>query len=244
MKILVLSNMYPPDVLGGYELGCKQAVDWLRAQGHEVRVLTSTPRTVISGPDDPDILRRFQLNDLWYNATRFHSHPAVNKVWDVDANWFSAHNVHVLLQELEGFRPDVVYVWMLTGVGGLGLVGAQPVPARIEQGFRRRLDALPADTRSLMLVAAAEPAGDTALVWQAAGRLGIPGSAAEPAQADGLLETGARVRFRPPLPRLPFPRQVPPDRLAVPLQVPGDRRHRPSPAAQGTRFHCFPLCEH
>jgi len=84
---------------------------------------------------------------------------------------------------------------------GLGLVGAQPVPARIEQGFRRRLDALPADTRSLMLVAAAEPIGDTALVWQAAGRLGIPGSAAEPAQADGLLETGARVRFRHPLVR-------------------------------------------
>jgi DNA-binding CsgD family transcriptional regulator len=85
--------------------------------------------------------------------------------------------------------------------GGLGLVGALPVPARIEQGFRRRLDALPADTRSLMLVAAAEPAGDMALVWQAAGRLGIPGSAAEPAQADGLLEIGARVRFRHPLVR-------------------------------------------
>ncbi len=48
--------------------------------------------------------------------------------------------------------------------GGLGLVGAQPVPARIEQGFRRRLDALPADARSLMLVAAAEPVGDMALV--------------------------------------------------------------------------------
>jgi DNA-binding CsgD family transcriptional regulator len=85
--------------------------------------------------------------------------------------------------------------------GGLGLVGAQPVPARIEQGFRRRLDALPADTRSLMLVAAADPVGDTALVWQAAGRLGIPASAAEPAQADGLLEAGTRVRFRHPLVR-------------------------------------------
>ena len=85
--------------------------------------------------------------------------------------------------------------------GGLGLVGAQPVPARIEQGFRRRLGALPADTRSLMLVAAADPVGDTALVWQAAGRLGIPASAAEPAQVDGLLETGARVRFRHPLVR-------------------------------------------
>jgi DNA-binding CsgD family transcriptional regulator len=85
--------------------------------------------------------------------------------------------------------------------GGLGLVGAQPVPTRIEQGFRRRLEALPADTRSLMLVAAAEPTGDPVLVWQAAGQLGIPASAAEAAQADGLLQTGTRLRFRHPLVR-------------------------------------------
>jgi DNA-binding CsgD family transcriptional regulator len=85
--------------------------------------------------------------------------------------------------------------------GGLGLVGVQAVPARIEQGFRRRLEALPANTRSLMLVAAAEPTGDPVLVWRAAGRLGIPASAAEAAQTDGLLRTGTRVRFRHPLVR-------------------------------------------
>ena len=85
--------------------------------------------------------------------------------------------------------------------GGLGLVGAQPVPARIEQGFRRRLAALPADTRSLMLVAAAEPVGDPMLVWRAAGRLGIPASAAEAAETEGLLQIGTRVRFRHPLVR-------------------------------------------
>jgi DNA-binding CsgD family transcriptional regulator len=80
--------------------------------------------------------------------------------------------------------------------GGFGLVEVKAVPARIEEGFRRRIEALPGDTRSLMLVAAAEPAGDPVLVWRAAGRLGIPASAAKAAQAEGLLETGARVRFR------------------------------------------------
>jgi DNA-binding CsgD family transcriptional regulator len=85
--------------------------------------------------------------------------------------------------------------------GGFGLVGAQPVPARIEEGFRRRLEALPADTRSLLLVAASESAGDPVLVWRAAGRLGIAASAARAAQADGLVEIGARVRFRHPLVR-------------------------------------------
>ena len=85
--------------------------------------------------------------------------------------------------------------------GGFGLVGAQAVPARIEQGFRERLEALPGDTRSLMLIAAAEPTGDPVLMWRAAGRLGIAASAAEAAQADGLLEIGPRVRFRHPLVR-------------------------------------------
>jgi len=84
---------------------------------------------------------------------------------------------------------------------GFGLVGAQAVPARIEQGFRKRLEALPADTRSLLLVAAAEPVGDPVLVLRAAGRLGIAASAAEAASADGLLEIGTPVRFRHPLVR-------------------------------------------
>jgi DNA-binding CsgD family transcriptional regulator len=85
--------------------------------------------------------------------------------------------------------------------GGFGLVEAQAVPAKIEQGFRHRLAALPAGTRTLMLLAAAEPADEALTVWQAAGRLGIPASAAEAAQTDGLLETGTRVRFRHPLVR-------------------------------------------
>ena len=93
--------------------------------------------------------------------------------------------------------------------GGLGLVGAQAVPDRIEEGFRRRIEALPAGTRSLMLVAAAEPAGDPVLVWRAAGRLGIP--ATEAAEADGLLQTGAGVRFRHPLVRSAVYRSAPPE---------------------------------
>jgi hypothetical protein len=85
--------------------------------------------------------------------------------------------------------------------GGFGLAGAQPVPARIEDSYRRRLEALPADTRQLLLVAAAKPAGDPVLVWGAAERLGIAAAAAAAAAAVGLLEIGTRVRFRHPLVR-------------------------------------------
>ena len=80
--------------------------------------------------------------------------------------------------------------------GGFALPDAVPLSGRIEESFRRRLDALPADTRMLLLVAAADPVGDPVLVWRAAERLGIGTQAATPAAEAGLLEVGARVRFR------------------------------------------------
>jgi DNA-binding CsgD family transcriptional regulator len=85
--------------------------------------------------------------------------------------------------------------------GGFALPDAMPLSGRIEESFRRRLEALPEETRSLLLVAAAEPVGDPVLVWRAAERLGIGTQAATPAAEAGLLEVGARVRFRHPLVR-------------------------------------------
>ena len=52
-----------------------------------------------------------------------------------------------------------------------------------------------------MLLAAADPSGDRALVWRAAGRLGLPVQAETPAVEAGLVEFGAWVRFRHPLAR-------------------------------------------
>ena len=42
MKILVISDLYPPNYIGGYELNCRDSVDALIAKGHEVSVLTSS----------------------------------------------------------------------------------------------------------------------------------------------------------------------------------------------------------
>jgi DNA-binding CsgD family transcriptional regulator len=75
------------------------------------------------------------------------------------------------------------------------------LPGRVEDSFRRRLEALPAVTQRLLLVAAAEPAGEPLLVWRAAGLLGIGMEAAAAAEADGLLRIGDRVTFRHPLVR-------------------------------------------
>jgi DNA-binding CsgD family transcriptional regulator len=76
-----------------------------------------------------------------------------------------------------------------------------PLAGRIEAGFLRRLEALPGDTRLLLLTAAAEPLGDATILWRAANILGLSSGAADPAEDAGLIEFGARVRFRHPLVR-------------------------------------------
>jgi DNA-binding CsgD family transcriptional regulator len=85
--------------------------------------------------------------------------------------------------------------------GGFGLSGRMPLANRIEQGFLRRLEPLPDATRRLLLIAAAEPVGDVTILWRAAEKVGIGTGAAAAAEAAGLIEIGARVRFRHPLAR-------------------------------------------
>jgi DNA-binding CsgD family transcriptional regulator len=84
---------------------------------------------------------------------------------------------------------------------GRGMIGAAAPAGRIEQGYLRRIAALPAATRRLLLVAALEPVGDAMLVWQAARRLDIPAEATAAATAAGLIEITSRVRFPHPLVR-------------------------------------------
>jgi DNA-binding CsgD family transcriptional regulator len=101
-------------------------------------------------------------------------------------------NPLALLELPRGFTPAEL-------AGGFGLPGAMPLSGRIEESFRRRLEGLPAETRRLLLVAAAEPVGEPVLVWRAAKLLGIEMEAAD--RAAGVLELGAQMRFRHPLAR-------------------------------------------
>ena len=82
-----------------------------------------------------------------------------------------------------------------------GFERTAPLVSRIEQCFVRQIQPLPADTRMLLLTAAAEPLGDATLLWGAAGRLGLGADPAAAAEATGLIEFGPRIRFRHPLVR-------------------------------------------
>ena len=83
--------------------------------------------------------------------------------------------------------------------GGYGLANAKSLTARIERTFGRRLRELPSQTSTLLLIAAAEPAGRPEWLWAAAQRLGIGVEAATAAEAAGLVTLDSEIRFRHPL---------------------------------------------
>jgi DNA-binding CsgD family transcriptional regulator len=85
--------------------------------------------------------------------------------------------------------------------GGFGLPAAAAFSADLEQAFRERIDGLPGDARRLLLLAAAEPTGDSALMWRAAALLGLGREAVAPAVQADLATFATRVRFRHPLVR-------------------------------------------
>jgi glycogen(starch) synthase len=107
MRILIVSNLYPPHYLGGYELGCHDVVAGLSAKGHDVRVLTST-----FGIDAPE------------------SDGQVYRWLELDLNWrpepLRKHAIRLLRKEVQNqkafrlliktLRPDFVYIWNLTHV--------------------------------------------------------------------------------------------------------------------------------
>jgi DNA-binding CsgD family transcriptional regulator len=103
-------------------------------------------------------------------------------------------NPRALLEVARGLAPGDL-------AGGFGLPRAAVPLGRVEETFGHQLAPLPPATRLLLLVAAAEPVHDPALVWRAAGQLGITAEAAAPAAVAGLIEPGGQIRFRHPLAR-------------------------------------------
>ncbi|MFE0381191.1 AAA family ATPase [Streptomyces inhibens] len=75
------------------------------------------------------------------------------------------------------------------------------VVAALEEQFVHRFERLPDDTRSLVVLAAAEPVGDLGLLRRASKALGLDAAGLTVAENAGLLALGPRLLFRHPLVR-------------------------------------------
>jgi DNA-binding CsgD family transcriptional regulator len=126
-------------------------------------------------------------------------------------------NPLALLQLPRGLGPAEL-------AGGFWLPDSRPLASRIEASFQRQFQSLPRETQRFLLTAAADPTGAMPVLWRAGELQGIPAEAAAPAQAAGLVELGARVRFGHPLVRS----------AVYQAAAPGDRREAHRALAEAT----------
>lgn len=108
MKILVLSNLYPPFYVGGYELHCRTVAEALQSRGHQILVLTSDHGLDRAEPpsSEANVIRSLKLHG-------FVGHPFLGILQLQD---LEIHNNQVLVSTLRRFQPDVVYVWSMSGL--------------------------------------------------------------------------------------------------------------------------------
>ncbi|MDF6044232.1 AAA family ATPase [Streptomyces sp. JH14] len=161
------------------------ALIFARRDCAEGRELAGLPELIVKGLRDPE------ARALLASAVRVPFDPLVRERIVAEAHG----NPMALLQLPRALAPAEL-------AGGFGFPTGGPVAGSIETVLHQRFQMLPEESRRLLMTGAAEPTGDVGLLWRAAGLQGIPAaSAAAAAEAAGLVEFGAKVRFHHPLVR-------------------------------------------
>ncbi len=104
MRILFLSNFYPPFEIGGQERSCQQVVEGLSRRGHQTVVLTSTHGTYGRPHIDGHVHRRLHLEmDLtpWRHSVNFFTERKRRE----------RENVETFNSLLSEFQPDIIFIW-------------------------------------------------------------------------------------------------------------------------------------
>lgn len=103
MRILFISNLYPPYELGGWEQQCQEVVKCLLTRGHDCHVLTSRYGLKGRPSSEPGVTR-----GLYLEADIYHYRPLD---FFLRRPWQERANRRVLRRVLDAFQPDVVFIW-------------------------------------------------------------------------------------------------------------------------------------
>ena len=119
LRILCISNLYPPYVLGGYELLASKTMEALRKRGHEVYVATGRGREFTGDDHIKDV---YDL-DLDRKEDEFLYH-AKSGIEQFKKQLFHQGNYRSTRKLIEEFKPDIVSVWNLYLMSAAPLVAA------------------------------------------------------------------------------------------------------------------------
>ena len=131
LRILIISNLYPPHVMGGAELAAHSLATWLAENGHAVMVLTSAPRAEDAGTVETNgvaVARRFFPN-IYQVYQAAETRPVRKALWHA-RDHFNPQSEVIVREVIEQFRPDIVNTHNLQGIGYnlLCEIGRQNLP--------------------------------------------------------------------------------------------------------------------
>ena len=107
MRILIVSNFYPPHFVGGYELGCLDVAEELKARGHQVCVLTSTYG--VGKPQRDGSVYRWLETD-------FGSENSAGARGLIKLLRKESTNRRAFKRLCAAFMPDLIYAWNMTHI--------------------------------------------------------------------------------------------------------------------------------
>jgi len=114
MRILIVSNLFPPGFIGGYELGALDVAKELASRGHDVHVLTSNYFDGdLPESDGLSVERSLYCAQFSNDPLGLDFHKSV---------FANPHNVRLSAAALRRLRPDAVLMFNLTGLGAHALL--------------------------------------------------------------------------------------------------------------------------
>jgi glycosyltransferase involved in cell wall biosynthesis len=124
MRILFLSNFFPPARPGGYTQWCHEVSERLAGRGHTIGVLTSRYELAKAPASEQNIYRLLHLEgDLtYYRPLHFFT------------RWKKQHqeNLVFLEQTVTDFDPDLIFVWGMWALSkALPALAEQLLPGRV-----------------------------------------------------------------------------------------------------------------
>ncbi len=118
MRVLVVSNLYPPHHQGGYELRCGQVVDHLKREGHDVVVVASSFQ--IDGGRHTAAVRDDTVNGVtvmrFLRQHRLDPRQPGSRIYNLDVVRRQVNDITRFGKLLDSFQPDLVSWWNLEGV--------------------------------------------------------------------------------------------------------------------------------
>jgi glycosyltransferase involved in cell wall biosynthesis len=118
MKILIVSNLYPPHHQGGYELRCAQVTEYLQRQGWNVRVVASSYQ--IQGTTHTAAVREDSVNGVpvsrFLRQHRLDPRQPGGRLYNLGVVKRQIEDIARVAEILDTFKPDLVSWWNLEGV--------------------------------------------------------------------------------------------------------------------------------